>query len=114
MSHNETEIAQEKAINFIRDNAEAFARAKAKRKHLEQFRKTKKALLKRASKESSDAKREDEAYAHPEYQQVLKEIEENEFTENKTGWLMKAAELRFEMYRTITVNARKEQKRYGA
>ena len=63
-----------KAIEFIMANAPKYAKAKAERMYLEEFRKTKKALLMKQAMEAgfeSAVSQEREAYAHPEYQQLL-------------------------------------------
>ena len=39
------EIDPQKAVDYLRDNADKFAKAKAERVYLEEFRKSKKSLL---------------------------------------------------------------------
>ena len=61
-----------KTVDFILENAPRYAKAKAERIYLEEFRKTKKALLMKVAMEAgyeSAAAQEREAYAHPEYQE---------------------------------------------
>ena len=63
------------AVDFILKNAPAFAKAKSERVFLEEFRKSKKALLMKDALlngiEAANAQ-EREAYANPEYQQDRK------------------------------------------
>jgi len=104
----------EKAINYIRDNAEALATAKAERIYMEQYRKSKKALLMRENVDMPVSAQEREAYAHPAYLQVLEGLKEAVFIEEKLKWMLKAAELKFEHWRTTSANERKEKKAYNA
>ena len=66
--------APHQAVDFIIKNAPLYAKAKATRVHLEEFRKSKKALLMRDAMlqgiEAANAQ-EREAYAHPEYVELL-------------------------------------------
>ena len=67
-----------KAVDFIIKNAPLFAKAKADRVYLEEFRKSKKALLmKDALKQGIEAAnaQEREAYADPEYIELLRGLE---------------------------------------
>lgn len=59
------------AVNFIIKNAGKFAEAKAQRIYLEEFRKTKKALLMNQCDEKAVNAREQYAYSHTEYQELL-------------------------------------------
>jgi hypothetical protein len=59
------------AIDFIFNNSTAYAEAKAEVTYLEEFRKSKKAILFSQAIGNTVADRENQAYAHPEYQTVL-------------------------------------------
>ena len=59
-----TEIDPQKAVDYLRDNAEKYAEAKASRVYLEEFRKSKKSLLMLQSDEKTQAGKEAYAYAH--------------------------------------------------
>ena len=70
-----------KTVDFILENAPRYAKAKAERIYLEEFRKTKKALLMKVAMEAgyeSAAAQEREAYAHPDYQVLLKGRQDQE------------------------------------
>ena len=71
---SEREIDPNKAVDFIRDNGKKFAQAKADRIYLEEYRKSLKALLMKRSGENAVNAQEREAYAHPEYQELLKAV----------------------------------------
>ena len=109
----EGEIQIFRALNFIRDNAPAYAKAKAERVYLENFRKSKKALLMRnaeLAEYKSAALQEREAYADPEYMEVLKALQAATEEEEKLRWLMTAAEARIEVWRTLESSRRTERK----
>ena len=55
-----------KAVDYIILNAKHFAKAKAERTYIEQYRKSLKAILMKRSMESAIGAQEREAYAHPE------------------------------------------------
>ncbi|KVC81423.1 hypothetical protein WI75_08650 [Burkholderia ubonensis] len=100
-----------RALDFIRDNAPAYAQAKAQRVYLENFRKSKKALLMRAAEmrgHKTAAMQEREAYADPGYVEVLAALQEATEKEESLRWLMTAAEAKIEAWRTIESTRRAE------
>ena len=100
-----------KAIDFILDNAPKYAKAKAERIYLEEFRKSKKALLMQDAqlrKIESAAAQEREAYAHQDYQALLKGISAAVEIEETLRWQLEAARLNTEIWRTEQANARAE------
>lgn len=111
-----SDVNAEKAINFIRDKAGEFAKAKADRVQIEEYRKTKKALLiKSAPRDYKTVQeRESYAYAHDEYIQLLDALHVAVETEERLRYQIKAAELKFEMWRTNQANTRAERQRYNA
>lgn len=105
--------AHHKAVDFIRDNAKSFAEAKAKRVYLEEFRKTKKALLmKDALLQGIEAvnAQEREAYSNAEYIQVLEGLAEAIQVEETLKWKMTAASLRIEIWRSEEATNRLQDK----
>lgn len=97
------------AVDFIRDNAKKFAKAKAERCYLEEFRKSKKAILmKNAMVKGVDAAnaQEREAYAHVEYGQLLEGLAAAIEIEEALKWQMEAARMRVEIWRTESANNR--------
>lgn len=100
------------AIDFIFQNAPEYAKAKAERVYLEEFRKTKKALLMKVamSKYEAVSAQEREAYAHPEYQELLKGLQAAIEIEEELRWKLEAARLRVEVYRTEEASARMQMR----
>lgn len=94
------------AVDYIYKNAPAFAKAKSDRVYLEEFRKTKKSLLMMASRETSAVMREADAYAHPEYQELLAGLRVAVEQEEALKWKLTAAQARIEIYRTESANNR--------
>jgi hypothetical protein len=98
------------AVHYIIKHAAQFADAKAQRVYLEEFRKSKKAILMRESLETALGAQEREAYAHPEYQELLLGIKQAIQIEEKLRWDLIAAQARIEIYRTQQANLRAEGK----
>jgi hypothetical protein len=102
-----------KVLDFIRDNAQQYAKAKADRVFLEEFRKSKKAILMQEAETAghkSAAAQEREAYAHADYLTVLHGLQEAVEKEESLRWLIVAAQAKFEAWRTIEANRRIEAK----
>jgi len=109
----DTEINIFRSLDFIRDNAPLYAKAKSDRVYLEEFRKSKKALLMRVAEEAghkSAVAQEREAYSHPEYMQLLEGLRDAVEQEEKYRWLIVAAQAKIEAWRTIEANRRAEAK----
>ena len=102
-----------KALDFIRDNSTAYAKAKAERVYIEQFLKTKKAMLMKLAEidgAKASATQERDAYAHPEYRQLLEALKEAVEEEERLKWMIVAAQAKVEVFRTLQANARFEAK----
>jgi len=99
------EINIGKALDFIRDNAEPLAEAKATRIYLEQYRKSKKALLMNEV-EGAEHVRSSYAYSHLEYLVLLENYRDAIKKEEYLKWMMIAAQTKCEIYRTESANAR--------
>ncbi len=87
----------------IRSKASDYAKSKAKRVYLEEFRRTKKALLMkdalRRGMEAANAQ-EREALADPEYHQVLEGLSAATEIEEKFKWELESHRLDIEIWRT--------------
>ena len=94
------------AISFIYKTAPVYAMAQGNHDRLAEYRKSKKSLLMLASNESSAAMREAEAYAHPEYLDLLDEIKMAQVEAITLKLQIEAAKLRVEVYRTESANNR--------
>ncbi len=92
-----------KAIEYIIENSCKYAEAKAQRIYLEEFRKTKKALLMKdalARGIDSAVAQEREAYAHIEYADLLKGLMIAIEKEETLKWMLTAAQMKVDIYRT--------------
>lgn len=97
-----------KAIDYILTNGKKFAQAKAERTYIEEYRKSLKAILMKRSTESAITAQERDAYAHPEYQDLLKGLREAVEIEEKIKWDLIAAQAVVEIWRTQQANNRAE------
>lgn len=97
------------AVDFIIKNSPEYAKAKAQRIFLEEFRKSKKALLMREALSKgieSAAGQERESYSHPEYIELLKGLEAAIEAEETLKWKLEAARMRTDIWRTEQANNR--------
>lgn len=102
-----------RVLDYIRDNAPKYAQAKANRVHLEEFRKTRKALCMIDAEKrghNTAAAQEREAYADPQYREVLDGLKAAIEEEEKLRWMLIAAQAKAEAWRTLSANARIEAK----
>jgi len=105
--------APHNAVDFILKRAADFAKAKSQRVHLEEFRKSKKALLmKRALMKGLEAvnAQEREAYADPEYQELIKGLAEAIEQEEMLKWQLEAARMRVDIWKTEEYSNRMTEK----
>jgi hypothetical protein len=96
------------AVDYILKNAPKFAKAKAERVYLEEYRKSLKAILMRRSVEKTIGAQEAEAYAHVEYQDLLDGLREAVEIEEKLRWDLIGAQARIDIYRTEQATKRAE------
>lgn len=106
----EQDISPFKALDFIRDNAPAYALAKANVVYMTEYRKTIKASLMASSSERTESAKETFAYSHPEYKAHLKALHDAVAECEKLRWLMVAAEAKIEVWRSLESSARAEGK----
>lgn len=98
------------AVDYIIQNSSKFAQAKAERVYLEEYRKTKKALLMSQSPAKSAVEREQFAYAHTEYQVVLDGIKAAVEVEEDLKWRLTAAQMRVDIWRTREASNRNQDR----
>ena len=100
------------AIDFIILNSGDYAKAKAQRVYLEEFRKSKKALLMKEAMLKFEAvnAQEREAYSHPGYQELLKGLAAAIEIEEELKWKLEAARMRVDCWRTEESTKRMEMK----
>ena len=101
-------IDPNKAVNTIYKTGQLYAHAKASRVYLEQYRKSKKAMLIQEAPKGTMLEKESFAYAHPDYLELLEGLKEAVELEQAYYFELKAAELRVETWRTTQANMRKE------
>ena len=103
----------EEAAQTIRDKAPAFGEAKAQRVYLEEFRRSKKALLMKDALtlgvEAANAQ-EREALADPAYHQLLRGLAAAIEREETLKWELEAARLDIEIFRTREATNRLQDK----
>ena len=99
-----------RAIQYLIDTAPLYAKSKADRMFLEEFRKSRKAQLESQAGTEVLGKQETFAYAHPEYIQILEGIREAVEKEETYRWMMTAAQAKIECWRTEMFSARMELK----
>lgn len=99
-------IDPQEAVDYMLATAPRYAAAKAKRVQLEEFRKSKKAILMQKSNGKTIADREAYAYSHEEYIELLNGLESAVEAEELFRWKMKAAELQIEIWRSQQANNR--------
>ena len=98
-----------KAVDFLLKNSKIYAQAKAERIYLEEFRKSKKALLMQQAQmigvETMSAQERD-AYANKEYQELIKGLAAAVEVEEDLRWKLIAAQMRVDIWRTNQANNR--------
>jgi hypothetical protein len=98
------------AVDYILRNSPKFAKAKAERVYIEEYRKSLKAILMKRSLENAIGAQEREAYAHEEYQQLLEGLRDAIEIEEKLRWDLIGAQARIDIWRTEQANQRLEGK----
>lgn len=109
----ESEINIFKCLDYLRDNAAAYATAKANRVYLEEYRKTLKAQLMIEAEQTgskASATQERDAYAHQMYKDHLSGLQEAIQIEEDLRWKMVAAQAKIEAWRTMESSRRYEAK----
>jgi len=99
-----------KAIQYLIDTAPLYAKAKADRMYLEEFRKSRKAQLMSQAGTEVLGKQETYAYAHADYVGILEGIKQAVEKEETYRWMMTAAQAKIEVWRTNQYSARMELK----
>ena len=98
------------AVDFLYTHGAKFAEAKAHRVYLEEFRKSKKAILMKEAisdgRAKSSAAAEMEAYADSDYIELLEGLKAATASEEALRWGLISAQARIEIYRTQSANDR--------
>jgi hypothetical protein len=103
-----TEAHVEKALDYLQDNADAAAKARAERIYCQEFRKSLKALLMKEHDTGtrSGTMQEREAYADDRYIAHLDALKEAVFQDTKMQFLMEAARAKIDAWQTKSANER--------
>ena len=104
------DISPYKALDFIRDNAEAFAVAKASVVYLTEYRKTVKAILMIQSDAKTESAKESYAYAHEDYVNNLIALRVAIEQAETMRWKLIAAQSKIEVWRSLEASTRAEIK----
>jgi hypothetical protein len=92
-----------KVVEFLLKNAGKYAKAKSERVYLDEFRRSKRALLMQEAElhgYETSAAQERQAYSHPEYQELLQGLKIAVETEEKLRWQMVAAQMKIDIWRS--------------
>ena len=103
-------IDPQEAVDYMLKTAPRYAAAKAKRVQLEEFRKSKKALLMNDCADKAVTAREQYAYSHPEYIALLDGLREAVRVEEALRWRLTAAQLRVEVWRSQEASNRGQER----
>ena len=98
------------AVEFIFKQGKVYAKAKAERIYLEEYRKSLKAILMKGSLESAVNAQERDAYSHPQYITLLEGLRAAVETEEEVRWALVAAQARVEVWRSQEASSRHEMR----
>ena len=93
-------IDPQSAVDYMVKVAPEYAKAKAERVYLEEYRKSKKAILMQNHAEKPIGAQEREAYASPEYIGLLAALRVAVEAEETLRWKLVAAQARVEVWRS--------------
>ena len=93
-------IDPQRAVDELIRRAPQYAKAKAERVYVEEYRKTLKAILMRESEAKTAIDREAEAYASQRYIDHLEALREAVEAEETHRWTMIAAQARIDVWRS--------------
>jgi hypothetical protein len=109
--------AIERRMAELRQLADDYAKARANTVYLEEFRKSKLAILMKAAEAQgvkTSAAQERDALAHPDYVELLQALKAAVEVSERSRWLLKIAEMGAEIWRTQESTRRAEMKGYGS
>jgi hypothetical protein len=100
MIANMKQINPHKAIEYMMEHSEQYAIAKAEVTYLTEFRKSKKALLFSNAMGNTIADKENYAYCHPEYIEILDDLKKAVAEAERLRWMLVAAQARIDVWRS--------------
>jgi len=101
------EIDPNKAVEYLRDNAPKYAEAKANRVFIENYLRSIKSKL-MGNEEGTLGAKEAYAYAHDDYVEQLTGLKAATEEEERLKFMLKAVELRVEIWKTQEYSKRAE------
>lgn len=110
---NEIELLMQE----YREKIAEYSKARARRTYIEEFKKSKFAILMRQADRDgfkTAAAQEREAYSSDEYIELLDGLKEAVEAEERLRYDLRAIEMRAEVWRTLRADERFEKKAYGA
>lgn len=109
--------AIERRLTELRETAKKYAEAFAQREYLDEFKKSKLAMLMKTAERNgftTAAAQEREARAHADYLALLDGLKVATEAAEALRWELKIAEIGAEVWRTKQATARAERRAYGA
>lgn len=106
----------EQRMTALRETSRKYAEAKGHYEYLEDFKKSKLAILMKDAEKAgftTAAAQEREARAHAEYIEVLEGLREANVNAEKLRWELRLAEMGAEIWRTLESSRRAEMRGYG-
>jgi hypothetical protein len=100
MIANMKQINPHEAIDYMIRHSAEYAQAKAQVTYLEEFRKSKKAMLFSVAMGNTIADKDNYAYSHPEYLAVLDGLKEAVEKAETLRWMLVAAQARIDVWRS--------------
>jgi hypothetical protein len=107
------EINPEKAIRYIQEHAEKYAKAKGDVAYTENYLKVVKSQQMNKSESSSLGQREADAYASAEYKESILAHKQAIEEEAHLKWMLTAAQARIEVWKTQEYSKRSEMRNLG-
>ena len=101
-----TDDDAEAALDFMRDNADKAAHARADRLYMEDYTRVLKSEIMKEHLDKAVNAQEREAYADARYKDHLEALRTAIFEDEKLGFLMKAAETKVSAWQTFSANMR--------
>lgn len=101
-----------KAVDFILEHAPEYAKAKAERVYIEEYRKSLKAILFQQSDGKTISDREAYAYSHQDYLTNLAGLKEAVEAEETMRWKLVAAQARIEIWRSTEATSRAAERMF--
>jgi hypothetical protein len=107
----------ERLLHEYREKVDEYAKARARRTYIEEFKKSKHAILMRQADRDgfkTVSAQDREALASDEYIELLDGLKEAVEAEERLRYDLRALEMRAEVWRTLRADERFEKKSYGA